>query len=200
MQLFLHCDESELRCEGPFIAPLPSSEPLPPTRLSAAISTASDTAAPPSPLTSVPEQVATSTFQRPASVVPEQTITSSSPLPASTAREDPPKIDASLRARILAYEESDESEPEEEGAAKAIVEEEKDLNSKWAGLKVQLSEVQRAQNVAKRSAGRGKVVKGEKETLDAKVISLGKRMKTIEGDYLFRKIDAGACPVVSPLC
>lgn len=97
-------------------------------------------------------------------------------------------IDSTLRAKILAYDDSD-SDPEN---AQSIVIEDSEANIKWVGYKIQLSEVQRAQNVAKRSAARGKIVTGEKETLEGKVVSLGKKMKTVEADYMFRRIDAGS--------
>jgi ATP-dependent RNA helicase DHX29 len=58
-------------------------------------------------------------------------------------------VEASLRARILAYAEED---PEAE--SEALVEE--TANQVYAGLKLQLSEIQRAQGVAKRFKAKSK--------------------------------------------
>lgn len=155
-----------MSCEGPIIPQLPLSEE--PVHAPAFIPS-TPVRAKPSPIQTT-TRIATSTFQ----------------LPSPTTSE--PRIDAAHRARILAYDEEAESSGEEEKKEKK--EEEKDANSKWANYKLQLSEVQRSQNKSKRSAGRGKVVAGEKEALEARAISLAKKMKNIEADYLFRKVDS----------
>lgn len=105
-------------------------------------------------------------------------------------------IDSTLRAKILAY---DEDDSDSGSANESSIIEDSEANIKWVGYKIQLSEVQRAQNVAKRSAARGKIVTGEKEALEAKVVSLGKKMKTVEADYMFRRVDAGLSFVESSL-
>lgn len=175
MQLFLHCDSSELRCEGPIVAPLPFTE--------VAISR------PAPPLASIP-------ISPPPRINPvPSTARNTTPKARKASVDEPAMIDPSLRAKILAYNEDDS----DSDSAETSVIEDSEANIKWVGYKIQLSEVQRAQNVAKRSAARGKIVTGEKEALEAKVVSLGKKMKTVEADYMFRRIDAGSSSFFSLL-
>lgn len=126
-----------------------------------------------------------------------------SPTVNSTSAEQ----EAALRARVLAYgEELDKalaasgrnssdsgSESGGEGDESAMP----DANVKYATLKVQLSEVQRAQAAQKRATkGRGdrkgtEPVSVEQEKwMEAQVEVLQERIKAVESDYTFRKVDA----------
>lgn len=78
------------------------------------------------------------------------------------------------------------------------MEESGDANATYACLKLQMSEIQRAQGAAKRAAkGRGKgmtrATVEQEEWREMQVEVLKKKLKTIEGDYTFRKVDAGKC-------
>lgn len=162
-QLFLHCDASELNCEGPIAAPLPLEESI---------------SAPPTPR---PE---TASFGPPAT--PSRQLSFQSASHASPR--DEAAVEASLRARILAYDDEVQKE--------VSMEENGDANSMYAGIKLQMSEIQRAQGVARRAAkGRGAkatVVSAEQEEWrEMQVEVLKKKLKAIEGEYTFRKVDAG---------
>lgn len=105
-----------------------------------------------------------------------------------------------MRARILAYGEEVEKAlssaadgDEAEGA-------EADANVKYSKLKLQLSEIQRAQATHKRvTKGKGdrkgaQALSDEQEKLlDAQGELLKDKLKSAESDYTFRKTDAGAC-------
>lgn len=108
-------------------------------------------------------------------------------MPRVVKTAEPAPIDDSHRARILAY---DEDTADLESVGNSVADEEAESANKWVNLKLQVSELQRTQAAAKRSAARGKIVAGEKESIEAKIISLGKKMKTAEGDYQFRRVDA----------
>lgn len=102
------------------------------------------------------------------------------------ASNDSAGVEAALRARILAYD----NELDREIAAL----EDSDANAVYAGLKVQLSEVQRAQGAAKRAAkGKGKapVSLNEEDYREKQIELLKKKLALIENDYTFRKVDAG---------
>lgn len=118
------------------------------------------------------------------------------PTPATSSFQssalDEASVEASLRARILAYaEDQDEENPGEVSVGEAP-----DANRAYAGLKLQMSEIQRAQGVAKRAQ---KAKKGgpaqateQEELMELQVSLLKKKLKVIEGDYTFRKVDAGS--------
>ena len=128
-----------------------------------------------------------------------------------------------MRARILAYgeevekalnssdengkigggeeEEGEEGSAEEGGETTAMP----DANVKYAKLKVQLSEIQRAQAAQKRATkGKGdrkgtEPVSSEQERwMEAQVDVLKDKIQTVESDYTFRKVDAGAFCFVVP--
>ncbi|KAM0753239.1 P-loop containing nucleoside triphosphate hydrolase protein [Meredithblackwellia eburnea MCA 4105] len=158
--LFLHCDPSELGCEGPIqiIPEQLESISVPPT---------------PRPEASSP----------PASHSPVRQRNASHP------QLDEAAIEASLRARVLAYDD-DESED-----SQSKREEEKTANEKYASVKLQMSEIQRAQGASKRAqkarekAGLG-VDEAQAELMEKQIELLKKKLKAIEGDYTFRKVDA----------
>lgn len=165
-QLFLHCEQEELACEGP-IAPIH-------------VYTES---APPTPRVEQPNGFS---FQSPSSTPARSTV--ASPRNGVSAAPDEAAVEASLRARILAYDDEIEKEVSMEDSG--------DANTTYAGLKLQMSEIQRAQGAAKRAAkGRGKGVTQtsaeQEEWREMQVEVLKKKLKTIEGDYTFRKVDAG---------
>ncbi|GAA6008894.1 hypothetical protein JCM11491_003823 [Sporobolomyces phaffii] len=72
-----------------------------------------------------------------------------------------------------------------------------DSNARYASLKLRLSEIQRAQGASKR-AGKGKgdrkggvaMTKPQEEWMEGQAEGLRDQIKSIEGDYTFRKVDA----------
>lgn len=124
------------------------------------------------------------------------------PTPATSSFQssamDEAAVEASLRARILAYAE----DQHEENPDEVTVEEAADANKAYAGLKLQMSEIQRAQGVAKR-AQKGKkggpvLASEQEELMELQVSLLKKKLKVLEGDYTFRKVDAGAFRALKP--
>lgn len=135
--------------------------------------------------------------------------TSTTATTATTAEQE-----AALRARILAYGEEVEKalnstvedgkvggveEEEEDGAEEGETTAMPDANVKYAKLKVQLSEIQRAQAAQKRATkGKGdrkgtEPVSSEQERwMEAQVDVLKDKIQAVESDYTFRKVDAGA--------
>ncbi|GAA5902381.1 hypothetical protein JCM6882_000515 [Rhodosporidiobolus microsporus] len=211
--LFLHCDTSELACEGPIVPSEPDVvESVPPTPKAGNSPKASSAALALSPtIPSAPKMPSTPT--------PARSRTASaavgSPGPLLPAGEDEQQ---SLRARILAYEEelnrqlspsaptspkaskktgffaSGDSDSDSDSDAESAL---PDSNAKYAKLKLQLSEIQRAQAAHKRATkgkgdrkGSAPLSKGEEEWMDAKAELLKGKIKDVEGEYTFRKADA----------
>lgn len=177
-QMFLHANSDELACEGPAAPPLQLPDSSPPT---------------PRPSNSPKSTPARS---------PAVGKTPASPSPAApktpTDGADEAAQASSLRARILAYGEeldkalSSNADGDEAEAAEA------DANVKYSKLKLQLSEIQRAQATHKRvTKGKGdrkgaQAMSDEQEkVLDAQGELLKEKIKTVESDYTFRKTDAG---------
>lgn len=126
--------------------------------------------------------------------LPATPITPSTP--SSINPLDEAAVEVSLRERILAYD--DEQSDSEETSA----DESPDANHVYAKLKVQMSEIQRAQGAAKRALkGKGKGASpetlAEEDLREAQVNLLKKKLKVIEGDYTFRKVDAGKIWILS---
>ncbi|BGO98493.1 hypothetical protein NBRC10513v2_002888 [Rhodotorula toruloides] len=175
--MFLHANSDELACEGPAAPPLQLPDSSPPT---------------PRPSNSPKSTPARS---------PAVGKTPASPSPAApktpTDGADEAAQASSLRARILAYGEeldkalSSNADGDEAEAAEA------DANVKYSKLKLQLSEIQRAQATHKRvTKGKGdrkgaQAMSDEQEkVLDAQGELLKEKIKTVESDYTFRKTDA----------
>ncbi|KAI5477732.1 hypothetical protein MNV49_005921, partial [Pseudohyphozyma bogoriensis] len=121
----------------------------------------------------------------PPSALKSPSIESSKPALSEAA------LEASLRARILSYDDPDRANEDDNGTK-----EPESANEKYASLKLQLSEVQRAQGAAKRAAsGKGgkkvllPVGLEEEETRDRMAELLKKKLKEVEGNYEFRKVD-----------
>ncbi|GAA5938098.1 hypothetical protein JCM10213_000830 [Rhodosporidiobolus nylandii] len=205
--LFLHCDTSELSCEGPVVPIEPdvveSAPPTPRAGNSPKASTA-------------PPLRALSAADTPASPSPRSRTTSAVPAENGSASEQ-----QSLRARILAYEEElekqfaptpsapsspkapkksgffaspDSDSDSDDSDAESTM---PDSNAKYAKLKLQLSEIQRAQAAHKRATkgkgdrkGGGAMSREEEKWIDAKGEVLKTKIKEIEGEYTFRKTDA----------
>ncbi|BGP39119.1 hypothetical protein JCM10449v2_003057 [Rhodotorula kratochvilovae] len=169
--LFLHAETSELSCEGPLAPPESIPESTPPT-------------------------------PRPGSS-PKGSAIRSPPvktMPAPTAADEASEA-VSLRARILAYgDELDRALESAAGGSDAggSGDELPDAaNVKYAKLKVQLSEIQRAQAAHRRiTKGKGdrkgaQPLSEEQETwMEAQAELLKDKIKGVEGDYTFRKPDA----------
>ncbi|GAA5855636.1 hypothetical protein JCM8547_001627 [Rhodosporidiobolus lusitaniae] len=208
--LFLHCDSSELGCEGPIVTFEPDVvESVPPTP-KAGNSPKASTA----PLS----RLAAADAKAPAFPSPRsRTTTKDTPL--SPSNSNGASGDA-LRARILEYEreldkqlspppssslksattkhpffssgdsDSDSSDSETDSALP-------DSNAKYASLKLQLSEIQRAQAAHKRATkGKGDrkgaqpMSKEEEQWMEAKAEVLKGKISAVEGEYTFRKTDA----------
>lgn len=102
-------------------------------------------------------------------------------------------MEASLRARVLSY--SDDTD-KESNTGDNSVDESPDANHQYAKLKLEMSEIQRAQGAAKRankakSKGIPQALTEQDELMELQVGILKKRIKAVEGDYTFRKPDAG---------
>ncbi|GAA5857787.1 hypothetical protein JCM9279_000747 [Rhodotorula babjevae] len=177
--LFLHADVDELACEGPLAPPEPIPESAPPT---------------PRPGNS---PKGNGSARHPATV--KSTPASSAPAAPSAADEASEAV--SLRARILAYgDELDRALESTTAASDAGSGDGTDLpdaNVKYAKLKVQLSEIQRALQAHKRiTKGKGdrkgaQPLSEEQEVwMEAQSELLKDKIKGIEGDYTFRKVDA----------
>lgn len=157
------------------------------------------------------------------SVLPTPRIDPSAQAPLSPARQrqasapgtelDEAAVEASLRARILAFVDDQDS-----AAAPSSMDESPDANASYASLKLQMSEIQRAQGASKRAQkakAKGQptvsqvdfffpecslrssvlnrsVLQSQAELMEAQVTLLKKKLKVIEGDYTFRKPDAGS--------
>ncbi|GAA6051223.1 hypothetical protein JCM3770_005879 [Rhodotorula araucariae] len=170
--LFLHADINELSCEGPLAPPELIPESTPPTPRAGNSPKGSAMRAPPG----------------------------KSALASQANAADEAAEAVSLRARILAY--GDELDRALEWAAGASDAgsgdgELPDANVKFAKLKVQLSEIQRAQAAHKRiTKGKGdrrgaQPLSEEQEVwMEAQSGLLKDKIKGVEGDYTFRKVDA----------
>ncbi|GAA5993713.1 hypothetical protein JCM10908_001342 [Rhodotorula pacifica] len=191
--LYLHADADELRQQGP--PPETIVDTAPPTPQSRRSPNGKDSGAP-SPSPSVPAAKGSPLPAKP----------SSTPSSTSTTAEQ----ETALRARILAYgEELDKAlaspDPGANGSSIANgdgeVEDEDtvlpDANAKYARLKVQLSEIQRAQAAQKRATkGKGDrkgtepVSDEQVKWMETQVEVLKERIQAVESDYTFRKVDA----------
>ncbi|SCZ98775.1 BZ3500_MvSof-1268-A1-R1_Chr7-1g09268 [Microbotryum saponariae] len=174
--LFLHCDAEELGCEGPIAPTIPPAEPSLDSTIPKTDSLESSTPRPtrsssPTPSTSVV-----------GSVTPNQ--------------DDEARANASIRARILAYETNDDDDDAQDGDQKSEpdlddMKDDQDANTRYARLKLQLSEIQRAQGVSKRLAIKRRTgPTREDEWREHKVTELIKKIGEIEEDYTFRRVDA----------
>ncbi|GAA5869879.1 hypothetical protein JCM1840_007661 [Sporobolomyces johnsonii] len=181
--LFLHCNAEELACEGPIAPPAPIADSIPPTpRIQST---------PPSP-TSNSKAAKNPSAKAPTSPPPARSrTTTTSSLPAVV---DEASTNAALRARILAY---DEELEQSLSAAVDSPEDERDANQKYAALKLQLSEIQRAQGASKRASkgkgdrkGASPMSEEQEEWMEMQAEVLRKKIKVIEADYTFRKVDA----------
>ncbi|SGY79422.1 BQ5605_C008g05127 [Microbotryum silenes-dioicae] len=173
--LFLHCDAEELGCEGPLIAPtIPPAEP------------SLDSTTPKTDLI----ESSTPRLTRSSSPIPSTSAVGS----VTTNQDDEARADASIRARILAYETIDDDDDPQDGKTDPDLDdmkEDPDANTRYARLKLQLSEIQRAQGVSKRLAIKQRTgPTREDEWRERKVIELNKLIGEIEGDYTFRRVDA----------
>lgn len=104
-----------------------------------------------------------------------------------------------LRARILAYGDELDKELAAASAASDAGDEVDAANVKYARLKVQLSEIQRAQATHKRiTKGKGDRKGGQalseeqEKWMEAQSELLRDKIKAAESDYTFRKVDAGS--------
>jgi len=178
--LFLHADVDELACEGPLAPPEPIPESAPPT---------------PRPGNS-PKGGSSARHPATAKATPASTA------PAAPSAADAASEAVSLRARILAYgDELDralESTTAASDAGSGDGTELPDANVKYAKLKVQLSEIQRALQAHKRiTKGKGdrkgaQPLSEEQEVwMEAQSELLKDKIKGLESDYTFRKVDAG---------
>lgn len=160
--MFLHCEAEELSCDGPIVLP-DLNESNPPTPRIEQTNGFSHISAPSTPAGPPKSEAKTAT-------------------PPMT---DGAEVEQALRARILAYD-------DEVDASASL--EDSDANTLYAGIKLQMSEIQRAQGAAKRAAkGKGKapVSAEQDEYRELQVELLKKKLKAIENDYTFRKVDAG---------
>ncbi|SCV70876.1 BQ2448_3638 [Microbotryum intermedium] len=175
--LFLHCDAEELGCEGPIAPTVISTDPSPQSATPKSDSLASST---PKPWDT-----------RPPSPTPSTSAVGSG---AGPSQEDEAMADASVRARILAYENNDgaaDDDVHETDLDLSGPEQDQDVNTRYARLKLQLSEIQRAQGVSKRLALKKQSgPTRDDEWRENKVVELTKSIQEIEGDYTFRKVDA----------
>lgn len=186
--LFLHADADELACEGPLAPPELVPESAPPTPRPGNSPKGSSTRVP-----------TTTTTLRSSPASPALAAAAASSVATAS---DEASESASLRARILAY--GDELDRALESATAASDSggsgdgaELPDANVKYAKLKVQLSEVQRALQAHKRvTKGKGdrkgaQALTEEQETwFEAQSELLKDKVKAVEGDYTFRKVDA----------
>ncbi|KAM0788761.1 hypothetical protein ACM66B_002852 [Microbotryomycetes sp. NB124-2] len=160
--LFLTCDVEELACEGP--SP-PSHEDF-----------------------SAPEATTKSTIDGAATPQTPGAITATTSLngsqttapTASTALNE-----QALRQRLQEFEQTLDKEVESD---------ENDANQTFVAVKLQLTDLQRAQGAAKRAQRGNKPVHGEaleaESFRDMQIELLQKKLKQIEDDYTFRKVDA----------
>ncbi|GAA5943107.1 hypothetical protein JCM1841_003894 [Sporobolomyces salmonicolor] len=181
--LFLHCDAEELACEGPIAPPAPIADSI--------LLTPRIQSTPPSPTSNL-KTAKNPSVQAPMSPPParSRTTTTSSLSPLL----DEASTEEALRARILAYDE--ELEQSLSGATDCP-EDERDANQKYAALKLQLSEIQRAQGASKRASkgkgdrkGANPLSEEQEEWMEMQAEVLRKKIKAIEADYTFRKVDA----------
>lgn len=213
--LYLHADADELRREGPLPEPVVDSAPPPPTsgrrgtRSSNGKNNNSGGAPSPSP-----SLAKGSSPPLPSKLSRTPSSTTAPTVGARAAAATTAEQEAALRARILAYGEEvekalnstdgssaengkaggEEDDEEEEGGELTAL---PDANVKYAKLKVQLSEIQRAQAAQKRATkGKGdrkgtEPVSSEQERwMEAQVDVLKDKIQTVESDYTFRKVDA----------
>lgn len=148
----------------------------------------------------------------PARPEPSRTPSSTaSPPAASTDAEQ----EAAFRARLLAYGRdldksisgrasaeqdsgSDSSDDDDDGSTDESTM--PDANVRYAKLRVELTEVQRAQAAQKRARskadkqadGAEPAAAGDEKWMDAQIELLNEKIKAVESDYTFRKVDAGA--------
>jgi ATP-dependent RNA helicase DHX29 len=221
--LYLHADADELRREGPLPEPVVDSAPPPPTsgrrgtRSSNGKNNNSGGAPSPSP-----SLAKGSSPPLPSKLSRTPSSTTAPTVGARAAAATTAEQEAALRARILAYGEEvekalnstdgssaengkaggEEDDEEEEGGELTAL---PDANVKYAKLKVQLSEIQRAQAAQKRATkGKGdrkgtEPVSSEQERwMEAQVDVLKDKIQTVESDYTFRKVDAGAFCFIVP--
>lgn len=208
--LYLHADADELRREGPLPEPVVDTAP-PPTsgRRDTRSSNGKNSSGAPSPSLAKgsPSPLPSKLSRTPSSTTTPTVGTSTTATTATTAEQE-----AALRARILAYGEEVEKalnstvedgkvggveEEEEDGAEEGETTAMPDANVKYAKLKVQLSEIQRAQAAQKRATkGKGdrkgtEPVSSEQERwMEAQVDVLKDKIQAVESDYTFRKVDA----------
>ncbi|KAK4055699.1 hypothetical protein OIV83_000245 [Microbotryomycetes sp. JL201] len=160
--LFLTCDAEELSCEGPILVNLDDTS-------------ASDVQA-----SQTRNGASTPRTSIPATPAPAQNG-SSTPIPAADGGVD----QRALRQRLQDFESRLTEELESD---------ETDANQTYVAIKLKLTDLQRAQGAAKR-AHRGNqsldAAALEAESLrDMQIDVLQRKLKSIEDDYTFRKVDA----------
>ncbi|GAA5869867.1 hypothetical protein JCM3774_000517 [Rhodotorula dairenensis] len=201
--LYLHADPDELRREGPIPETIVDTAPPTPRSSRSSNAKGSSGGGAPSPSLAKGGSPLPSKLSRtPSSAAAPPTIATST----ATAEQE-----TELRARILAYgeeldkalnstaadREEDDDDDDEGGGRDGGDTTLPDANVKYAKLKVQLSEIQRAQAAQKRATkGKGdrkgtEPVSAEQEKwMDAQVDVLKDRLQAVENDYTFRKVDA----------
>lgn len=193
--------------------PLPTNNPTSPRQPRSRTTTSSNSTAPtPAPVpTPAPNKEVASTFAdlRARILAAEEkknkkksikgVSTESSPSPVSSSASSSSSEDGEEDRTISSTKEPTPSTP----ASEPEIEEEEeddlsvDSNARYASIKLQLSEIQRAQGASKR-AGKGKgdrkggvaMSKEQEEWIEGQAEGLRKKIKDIEGDYTFRKTDA----------
>lgn len=112
----------------------------------------------------------------PRSSVPTSPVTSSLIQAPSSSMFESAEVKEELRARILVYDESDDSSGDED----------EDPNGRYASLKLRLSELQRSQG-----KGKGKkMVKALAGPDDADVLAIQQQMRKVEEEYMFKRVIA----------
>ncbi|GAA5955052.1 hypothetical protein JCM3765_003173 [Sporobolomyces pararoseus] len=136
------------------------------------------------------------------SVISPDTDSSATSSPAASSPSTSDDEDSEERTTSNSTKEPTPSTPASETELYDNEEEEEDSlevdsNARYASLKLQLSEIQRAQGASKR-AGKGKgdrkggvaMTKPQEEWMEGQAETLRNKIKAIEGDYTFRKVDA----------
>ncbi|BGP54757.1 hypothetical protein JCM8202_003265 [Rhodotorula sphaerocarpa] len=199
--LYLHADADELRKEGMLPEPVVDNVPPSNRKPRSRGGKNKDSAAASSPAAEKAE---------PARPEPSRTPSSTaSPPAASTDAEQ----EAAFRARLLAYGRdldksisgrasaeqdsgSDSSDDDDDGSTDESTM--PDANVRYAKLRVELTEVQRAQAAQKRARskadkqadGAEPAAAGDEKWMDAQIELLNEKIKAVESDYTFRKVDA----------
>jgi len=129
--------------------------------------------------------------------VDASTESSPSPVSSSASSSSDEEEDRTISSTKEPTPSTPASEPEIDEEEEEADDLSVDSNARYASIKLQLSEIQRAQGASKR-AGKGKgdrkggvaMSKEQEEWIEGQAEGLRKKIKDIEGDYTFRKTDA----------